>query len=486
MNKNVFLSIFLLTGFLYAFCYADSATQNDLLWDSFEESKDFFEDIENYVAVVKQDILEQSLLKKSPPLKHFFEITYVKPGQYYFGFKDNDSNLREFIFVEGETHRQFIYPKEFKISGEGSFLYDGNVISITDSCLDFFYKYIVPLCEKERENIEYRFKGVNRAGEIEVAEFVVVFKNPVDIQGQKVKEMELLLTKEDSIPLKLSFYNPDKLQLFTVSYEDLKFDVNLSETFFRRKIYEKQLDKKMMVKKVFDFEDEVMEDEDKLREFVLELSQMALDKYSRIDDYSADFIRQERVDDVMNETEYFFIKFRKPFDLYLRWTKGKRKGWELLYSRGNYNNQVVVHVTGVANWFLPTLELDPAGGIAMMNNPHSILEFGIGYVIESYNRNIKMSIERDEVELRYLGDKEVDGRLCWGIEAVLPKDSEHYYCYKSVLYFDKEYMLPTKSVFYEWKNGKEQLIELYLYKNLSFNNCFTDYDFDRKNKKYDF
>ena len=486
MNKNVFISIFLLTILLFARFPAESISQSDLLWDSFEESKDFFEDTENYVAVVKHDIFAQSPLEKSQPVTYLFDVTYVKPGQYYFGFKDNDSKPREFIFVEGDTHRQFIYPKDFKISGEGAFLYNGNVISITHSSLDFFYGLIVPLCEKERDNIEYRFKGTDRAGEIEVAEFLVVFKNQVDIQGKKVKEMELLLTKEDSIPLKLSFYNSDKLQLFTVSYEDLKFDVDLSETFFSHKISEKQLDKHMMVKKVFEFEDEIMEDEVKLRNFVQELSQSAVDRYSRIHDYSADFVRQERVDGTMNEVEYFFIKFRKPFDLYLMWTKGERKGWELLYARGKYNNQVVVHVTGLANLFLPTLELNPAGGIAMMNNRHSILEFGIGYLIENYHRDIQLAIEKDEVEFKYLGVKDVDDRPCWVIEAVLPKKSERYYCYKSRLYFDKEYMIPTKSVFYEWKDGNEQMIELYKYENMSLNNGFTDYDFDRKNKSYDF
>ena len=486
MNKNVFLSIFLSAVFVFLFAGVRVNANNDLLWESLAESETFFSGIRNYVVMVEQNLFDQPLLENAQSLSNVFEVTYVKPGQYYFGLRDNDSRLREFIFVEGETHRQFIYPKEFKISGEGSFLYNEHVISITDSSLDFFYKRIIPLLEKERDNIECRFEGVERTGEAEAANFIVTFKNPVDIQEKNVKSIELTLSKEKSIPQKMSFYNPDKLLVLTVSYESLKFDIELSDTFFTSKITEKQLDKKMMVKKVFEFEDKVMEDETKLKDFVLELSRIAVERYSEIDDYSADFIRQERVENVMNDTEYFFIKFRKPFDLYLRWTKGKRKDWELLYARGKYNNQVVVHVTGLANLFLPTLELDPAGGIAMMNNRHSILEFGIGYLIENYYRDIKMALEKDEVKLEYLGEKEIGGRPCWGIEAVLPEDSKQYYCYKSRLYFDKECMLPIKSVFYEWKDGKEQLIEIYKYENLSLNNGFTDNDFDRKNKEYDF
>ncbi|MCD6460230.1 DUF1571 domain-containing protein [bacterium] len=486
MVKKFFISFFLIAMQVSFFRCSNVTAENDLLWDSFKESKDFFEDIQNYVLTVKQDLGVNTLLPKSGTVNNLFEITYLKPGQYYLGFKDNDAGVKEFIYVEGETHRQFIYPKEFKISGDGSFLYNRHVISIKNSSLDFFYRLLIPLCEKERQNIESRFNGISRVGETQVAEFLITFKKPVQIEDMNVKSIQLFLTKENSIPQKISFFNTDNLLLFSLSYEELVFNVDISESFFARKISDKQLDKHMMVKKVFEFEKGMMNDKRKLRDFVSDLSQTALNKYSKITDYSADFIRQERVDGVIGEPEYFFIKFRKPFDLYLRWTKGKRKGWELLYARGRYNNQVVVHVSGLANLLLPTLELNPAGGIAMMNNRHSILEFGIGYLIENYYRDIKDAIEKDEVKLKYLGDKQVDGRLCWVIEAELPKDSKEYYCYKSRLFFDQEYILPIKSVFYEWKDGKEQLIEVYTYKNLSFNNGFTDYDFDRKNKNYDF
>ena len=117
-----------------------------------------------------------------------------------------------------------------------------------------------------------------------------------------------------------------------------------------------------------------------------------------------------------------------------------------------------------------------------------MLEFGLGYVIESYYRDLKTAIQYNELSLKYHGTANVDNRPCWIIEAWLPHERDTYYCTRSIMYFDQESYVPTKMIFYDWNPQikAEELIEQYTYSNLSFNNGFTDEDFDRNNKEYKF
>ncbi|MCB1196022.1 DUF1571 domain-containing protein, partial [bacterium] len=235
-------------------------------------------------------------------------------------------------------------------------------------------------------------------------------------------------------------------------------------------------------------EDKLSHDSEELRQFVTTLAKLAMEKFTAIDDYSGQFIRQERMGKKLNPPETIAFKFRKPFDLYMKFVDGPQKNYEILHARGKYKNQMLVHVAGFANLFLPTVELDPAGGLAMMNNRHSMLEFGLGYVIESYYRDLKTAIQYNELSLKYHGTANVDNRPCWIIEAWLPHERDTYYCTRSIMYFDQESYVPTKMIFYDWNPQikAEELIEQYTYSNLSFNNGFTDEDFDRNNKEYKF
>jgi len=301
-----------------------------------------------------------------------------------------------------------------------------------------------------------------------------------------VSRIGLTLRENDGFPLAVEYYTPDGEAIETVSFSDIKINVTDHKNFFDSTITKKRRDTAVEVDYSVTFDEQYKNDQEFLKKFVLNLTQLGMEKYSRKEDYSATFTRREFVNDKLQPEEKFFIKFRKPFDLYMKWIGGPNKGWELLYARGKYNNKVIVHVTGLANLFLPTLELDPTGGLAMMNNRHSILEFGLGYTMEQYYRDIKTATAKNDITLKYLGEEMVDNRPCWVIQAELP-DKETYYCTRSVMYFDQAYLMPTKMYFYDLNaQNKEYLIEHYVYTDLSFNNGFTNKDFDKTNKEYKF
>lgn len=447
-----------------------------LLWNAFEESKSFFSNVKDYSCQIQKNTFPK------------METIYVAPAHFYLKFKDDLNTDQEFIFIDGLEYRQFIYPKKYKISGNGSLMYNGLTISIPDTSLDFFYNTIIHICEKNKDALQWSITKTDTTGDMASTEFKIVFDKPISIEDKPVKTIILSLDKTNSLPLSISLFDTGKNVVDSIKYFNLQTNTGLADGFFEGKISQKKTDEKVIFEDIKKWDIASLEDHDKRILFAKNIAHTALLRFSNIDDYSTNFIRKERVKNKLQKQERFFIKFRKPFDLYMKWLDKPNKGWELIYARGKYNNKVIVHVTGLANIFLPTLELDPTGSIAMMNNRHSIVEFGLGYVIENYYRDVKNSAEKNELTVNYIREENLDGVACWVVETQVPIKSRNYYCDKAIVYFDKKLIIPIKTIFYKWDaiKNKYLLIEKYTYKSLSFNNNFTDEDFDRNNKKYDF
>ncbi len=447
-----------------------------LLWSAFEESKSFFSNLKDYSCQIQKNAFPK------------METIYVAPAHFYLKFKDNLNIDQEFIFIDGLEYRQFIYPKKYKIYGNGSLMYNGLTISIPDTSLGFFYDTIIRICEKNKDTLKWSITKNDTTGDQASTEFKIVFDKPIPIEDNSVKTIIISLDETDSLPLSISLFDMEKNVVESIKYFDLQTNTGLTGDFFEGKISQKKTDEKVVIEDIKKWDIASLKDNDKRILFAKNIAHAALQRFSNIDDYSTNFIRKERVKNKLQKEERFFIKFRKPFDLYMKWLDKPNKGWELIYARGKYNNKVIVHVTGLANLLLPTMELDPTGSIAMMNNRHSIVEFGLGYVIENYYRDVRISSERNELTVNSIREESLDGVACWVVETQVPIKSKNYYCDKAIVYFDKKLIIPIKTIFYKWDESENKylLIEEYTYKALSFNNNFTDNDFDRDNKKYDF
>ncbi|RJP59251.1 MAG: DUF1571 domain-containing protein [Candidatus Auribacter fodinae] len=468
------------------FCYAAAEETQEVgpdLWNMLELSRSSYSSITSYSCTTARFINspEQEIQSTLP----LFQVSFQKKDNFFLSFQD-DGKTNEFVFMEAPDHRIFMYPKQFEISGNGSFLLGDSVISIPQVVPSVLYETIMPVLIQNKDSVNWTCTSEEHvAGEAVVA-FNVEFASPVMVSNYSVSRIGLSLRENDGFPLTVEYYIDGGKTVEVTTFSGIKTNVAGQKEFFDSIIHKKSRDQDVEVHYAVMFDEERRNDQDFLKSFILNLVQLGMERYSRLDDYSATFTRREFVNDKLQPEETFLIKFRKPFDLYMKWTGGPNKGWELLYARGKYNNKVIVHVTGLANLFLPTLELDPTGGLAMMNNRHSILEFGIGYTMEQYYRDIKTAIAKNDITLEYLGEEMVDNRPCWIIQAQLP-DNETYYCTRSVMYFDQEYLLPAKMYFYDLDNNKkEQLIEHYVYTDIVFNKGFTNKDFDRKNKEYQF
>jgi len=205
-------------------------------------------------------------------------------------------------------------------------------------------------------------------------------------------------------------------------------------------------------------------------------------KLAQIDSYTSFFHKQERIKGKLKEEEVVFLKFKKPFKVYMKWVKDPGKGREALYVEGWNHNRIKVHDIWMKTNL--TLDLDANGFLAMRGSRHSITESGLENLLRVLGKDLCGGIQSGEFTYRELGEEMVYGCRSTKVEYVFPRDkTRDYYCYRAIINIDSETKIPIRVRIYDWE---ELLIEDYGYEGLKLNAGLTDADFAMENPEYHF
>lgn len=205
--------------------------------------------------------------------------------------------------------------------------------------------------------------------------------------------------------------------------------------------------------------------------------------YESVRDYTALFYKRERVDGEWMPEETVFLKFQKPFRVYLRWLPGAHGGREALYVEGANGNKVLIHEPdGIARFF--TFLLDPGGWRILQESRYPFTEIGIGRLIERIAQDARRAWSKGELRLIDRGTSTIKGREVLEVEGILPRDPRAGYSYyRSTLSIDREFGLPVKASIYDWDN---RLVGTYAYTDLRLNLGLGNEEFDSSNSAYNF
>lgn len=218
-----------------------------------------------------------------------------------------------------------------------------------------------------------------------------------------------------------------------------------------------------------------------------------------VHDYTGVLIRRERIDGVLGNHEFMGIKVRNrkmengvirtPFSIYVTFLKPTElKGREVIYVEDQNEGNIVVHEGGFKGKFLPTVELDPNGMLAMRGQRYPITEAGVENLcvklIEKGERDRQHGECLVDQKMAKLGDR--SGLL---ISVVHPVERPHFDFYRAEIFIDDQLRIPIRYAAYVWPKspgGEGELLEEYTYQNLKVNVGLKDIDFDRSNSKYNF
>jgi outer membrane lipoprotein-sorting protein len=186
--------------------------------------------------------------------------------------------------------------------------------------------------------------------------------------------------------------------------------------------------------------------------------------YNGIQDYTALFLKRERVDGTLQPLETIEIRFQEPFKLYMAWQE-PHKGRTVTYIDGENDNKILVNPGGLLQFV--RLSLDPNSALATRNAHHTVHQAGLRNTINLLMREYQRGMQHNQMQLTFRGDATVDQRPAYHLEFIGPQDKNAgYYAYRGEIWVDKEYFLPTKLRIYDWDN---QLYEDYEYRRLQLN-----------------
>jgi hypothetical protein len=225
-----------------------------------------------------------------------------------------------------------------------------------------------------------------------------------------------------------------------------------------------------------------------LVEQVGQLISEAKASFARIRDYTGTLVRQERIGDQLQPEQFIQIRIRQqPYSVHLHWLSPRNlKGQEAIFITGKNNNEIRAKGAGflaIAGYVsLPTN--DPR---VMKKSRHPITDTGIGNMLEVISRSYEVARRLSPGQVRVsFADYAFQQKPCTRMEVVHHEFHPQLYCYRCVVYFDKDTKLPVRVEVYDWPaangNPNGELLECYSYINLKFNVGLTDAAFAEAEK----
>lgn len=211
----------------------------------------------------------------------------------------------------------------------------------------------------------------------------------------------------------------------------------------------------------------------------LRLAKQALvDMDQRIQDYSATFVKEERISGELGPPQKINMRVRQqPFSVYMKFIT-PTPGQEALYVDSQNGNKLVAMGSGWKRRF-GKINLDPNGAMAMRGQRYPITKCGIRNLTAELVEIAEQDIKYGECTVRH-GPAKIDGREATMIESTHPIARRNFRYHKAQIFIDNQLRVPIAYQAFSWpqtEGGQPILEEKYIYTNLKLNNGYTDADF---------
>lgn len=223
--------------------------------------------------------------------------------------------------------------------------------------------------------------------------------------------------------------------------------------------------------------------------YALDAIEGCAQRYAGVSDYTATFLKRERIDGQLSELNVLKMKGRsKPSSVYFKFER-PNQGREAIYVDGRNDGRAIVHDVGINKFLAGTLALDPRSRRAMDGNRHPITDAGLGHLIETIEKGWKAEMTPQGSVVTINEHILVNKRPCTLIVSNHPSFDRKYQFHEVRVYIDHELGLPVRFEAYDWPKvagAKPELLEEYTYTNLKLNVGLGELDFDPSNKAYSF
>ena len=196
--------------------------------------------------------------------------------------------------------------------------------------------------------------------------------------------------------------------------------------------------------------------------------------YESVRDYRAVFYKQEESAGKMGPREKIFLKFEKPFKIFMHWMDTRKKGLQVLYERGKRDGKLAVHQPGLLFGLAQVVYLDQnSPWVREGSESYDIEDAGIGTFLRDFAKMVRAGTEQNKIRAQV--SLKPEGQE---VDVSFPGSTPDgdYFASRTQVLFDARTRLPVRMSLYGW-DGK--LTGVYEYQELNLNIGADDSEFKR-------
>jgi hypothetical protein len=215
---------------------------------------------------------------------------------------------------------------------------------------------------------------------------------------------------------------------------------------------------------------------------------LAIEHYGKtIRDYTCLFQKQERIDRELRKQEDIAVSYREaPRSVFMVWKKNADQVKRVLFEDGpdyvNKKGEKLARVEpagALISLVVSDIMMPIHGKRARKTSLRPIDQFGFHAALDMLERDNLFAKDNGDLDLRYDGEGEIDGRPTWKIVRHLPYNGpdSKYPNAKLIVHIDQKWLLPVAVYGYADHEGTELLCS-YVYTNVTLNPGLTDRAFE--------
>ena len=197
-----------------------------------------------------------------------------------------------------------------------------------------------------------------------------------------------------------------------------------------------------------------------------------LHSYENLNDYKTLFEKKETKDGKLGEFEKIYLKFEKPFKIYMGWLNSPKKGLQVVYERGKHDGKLAIHQPGLFLGLAQVIFLNQnSPWIREGSASYNIEDAGIGTFLNDFSKAVVKAHEENHLKVDFREDQTAE------VIFDSPVKDPVYFAHRIVVKFDKESGLPLYQELYDWE---DKLIGIYSYENFQTNTGSEDPEFRKE------
>lgn len=183
--------------------------------------------------------------------------------------------------------------------------------------------------------------------------------------------------------------------------------------------------------------------------------------YETVQNYECIFYKTEPASKSPKETEQIFLKFEKPFKIFMGWESGRKKGLQVFYERGRFDNKLAIHQPGVLFGLVSLLFLEQSSPyVREGSEAFDIEDAGIGTFLTDFRAAVQAAQSEGKLEIHATNENSYE------VIFKNTQENEVYFAYRVLVLFDPNTGLPVSQELFDWQN---QFIGKYVYENIQVN-----------------